>query len=272
MPAVGSCVTPTCFLNFSFIRPPPKPQRGVPSPLGTAKAPGQWVRTDAAHPAHQAGAEPPLLPGQQPLLHLPSPGWRALAPGKAAALGEGSSGGTSRSPSGGCGRMSSGPQLLPPSHFLPPVPPAKRAAAVPPPRHRHRPGTATPVPCSSAALQNPSAIPAERLGELPAAKGRAAAPSGNVGKKRCPAMPSDARRCAAPAAQSPARSACGHRQVPQSRALPAGRLLACFSWPCFPVNCARGQCRAVLRSPARGFCSNHVPGAERWSPAWHAGR
>lgn len=49
------------------------------------------VLTDAAHPAHEAGAQPPLLPGEMPPLHHPSPGWGALGPGKAASglLGKG---------------------------------------------------------------------------------------------------------------------------------------------------------------------------------------
>lgn len=50
-----------------------------------------WVLTDAAHPAHEAGAQPPLLPGEMPPLHHPSPGRGAQGPGKAASrlLGKG---------------------------------------------------------------------------------------------------------------------------------------------------------------------------------------
>lgn len=96
---------------------PPEPLRRVPSqrrcPFGMDKPrvpgvprAGQRVLTDAAHPAHQAGAEPPLLPGEMPPLHRPSPGmasagsWQSGGTWARVFRGSGSTwaGHTSRSP------------------------------------------------------------------------------------------------------------------------------------------------------------------------------
>lgn len=107
------------------------------------------------------------------------------------------------------------------------------SAASPPTSHRHaRPRLLRLLPWLCKTLTGPCG----RQSSLESSQQRRAEPllPPACGEE---AMPSAVRL---PQPQSPARSACGHRLVPQSRALPAGRLLACFSSPCFPVNCTRG--------------------------------
>lgn len=78
-PSIGCCIAPVRILGFSFITSLQSRNAGsLPNSavlLGWIKprvTPGQWVLTNAAHPAHQAGAEPPPLPGQNPPLHRPN--------------------------------------------------------------------------------------------------------------------------------------------------------------------------------------------------------
>lgn len=108
------------------------------------------------------------------------------------------------------------------------------SAASPPTSHRDaRPRLLRALP----ALQNPHRPRRGRQSSLESSQQRRAEPllPPALGEE---AMPSAVRL---PRPQSPARSGCGHRLGPQSRALPAGRLLACFSLSCFPVNCTRDR-------------------------------
>lgn len=168
--------------------------------------------------------------------------------------------------------MSSRPQRTPPTAPLPTrgAPGAgsgrSSSAASPPTSPRDaRPRLLRLLP----ALQNP------RRPAVPAA-GRAAwkAP-GSEGQSRCspPARGEEAMPSAARLPQPKARRdrGCGHGLVLQSRALPAGRLLACFFPRLVFQLIAPGTggtmpgCSPRSRLPARGFCPNHVPGPERWS-------
>lgn len=199
---------PCVFLGFSFTAPLQSRNAGsFPNSavllgwINPRIVPGQWVLTNAAHPAHQAGAEPPPLPGQNPPLHRPRAGSRQS--------GEGSSRQhllLAKLDPGGCGRMSSGPQLLPPSHFLTPGAPGAGSA--------RSSSAASPTPAPPGALPNPhqhhSSLETRR-------EGRSQGGTARKSRRAEPLFPPDPQGC------SDAGSGCGH-----SRALPAPPALGLF--------------------------------------------
>lgn len=207
------------------------------------------VLTDAAHPAHQAGAEPPLLPGEMPPLHLPSPGWGALGHPAKRRLPPGSRGGvfwwpqplgrpwvrvgdfSSRSSSHRttsytrCPRrghrsfllrgMAAKPAAMP-TTASPALSPAPRAAPAPPGAEGTTGGGSS-VPAKSSPSRRPdgrqSRSESSRRGRaelLPPASGREAV----------------AERGAAPRQRG---RGCGRRLAPRSRALPRWQALGLFS-------------------------------------------
>jgi len=238
------------------------------------------VLTDAAHPAHQAGAQPPPLPGEMPPLHRPSPGRGALGPVAKRRLPPGSWGRVFwwHHPLARLGPrwVPSRPQLLPPHHFLRPLSPA-RAPVAPPRRHRRQPRQrplrrVLRLPgCSQLRASQILTVPrcrrpAKLLEKLPARQGRAT-------RRQCRARRSSRRQKAG-----------GLGVRTQAGPAEPGTAPLAGSWLVFPRRVfqliAPGTggtmpgCSPRSRLPAGSCFPNHFPGRKRRSPspARHAGR
>lgn len=206
------------------------------------QTPGRWVLTHAAHPAHQAGAEPPLLPGEKPPLHRPQPGMASAGSReKRQHLGKGL---LAAPPAPGRVWTDEFWVTAPPTEPLPTRGALgagsgrSSSAASPPTSHRHARSRLLPGFGKSSQLGKNSR---QRRAELR-----------HVGKKRCRAVPA-----------APKPGAIGMRA--QARPAEPGtarwpRLLACFSSSCFPVNCTRD------RRDNAGLFSALPPGRPRLLP------